>query len=326
MPALHSTPRRTSALLLLVAVTCMVAGFVAAARALPPGGGGRWALALLGAGAAVAASLAFVLERAQARRTAARSVELEHLSAELLRANRSKSEFLAAASHELRTPLNAIVGFTELLRDGTYGALAPRQAAAIGKVEDSATHLRRLVDQILDLARLAAGRMEVHREPVDVRDLLLSVATEMEPLVAERGLTLSLSVGPALPRLVTDPTQLRQVIVNLVGNAIKFTPTGSIQLRARQATAVGSPGPGAWVELQVADTGIGIASADQARVFDEFEQVHAGARGGSESRGVGLGLPISRRLARHLGGDLTLASASGEGSVFSLWLPIAPAP
>jgi signal transduction histidine kinase len=326
MSPLHAAPRRTSAFLLFVAVGCMVGGFVEAARALPAGGSGRWALALLGVGAAVAASLAFVLERAQARRTAERSEELEHLSAELLRANRAKSEFLAAASHELRTPLHAIVGFTELLRDGTYGALTARQAAAIARVEESATHLRRLVDQILDLARLAAGRMEIHREPVDVRDLLLSVATELEPLAAERGLVLTLGVGPALPRCVTDPSQFRQVIVNLVGNAIKFTPSGTIQLRARQAAAVGAPGPGAWLEVQVADSGIGIAAADQARVFDEFEQVDAGARTVSASRGVGLGLPISRRIARHLGGELTLASAPGEGSVFSLWLPVAPAP
>ncbi len=306
----------------------MVGGLVAASRALPVGGGGRVALAVLGSGAAIAAGLAFLLERAQARRAAARTMELEHLSAELLRANRSKSEFLAAASHELRTPLNAIVGFTELLREGTYGALTPRQLSAIEKVEGSATHLRRLVDQILDIARMAAGRMDVHREPVDVRGFLLSVATEMEPLASERGLTLSLNVGAALPRLDTDPRQLRQVVVNLMGNAIKFTPTGSIGLRARVAGAESGegPGPGSWVVIQVADTGIGIAPIDHGRVFDEFEQVHAGARGGSESRGVGLGLPISRRLARLLGGDLTLESAAGRGSVFSLWLPVAPAP
>ncbi len=332
MPDFPATPRRTSAVLLAVAVCGMVAGFVEAARALPAGGSGRLALGMLGGGAAVAALLAFVLERAQSRRARARSAELEQLSAELLRANRSKSEFLAAASHELRTPLHAIVGFTELLRDGTYGALTPRQLSVVSKVEDSATHLRRLVDQVLDLARLAAGRMELHREPVELRGFLLSVATEMEPLAGERGLSLSLNVGPGLPRIETDPTQLRQVIVNLVANAIKFTPQGSISLRARLAAPSAdpelssAPGPGAWVVLQVADTGIGIAPIDQARVFDEFEQVRAGARGGSESRGVGLGLPISRRLARHLGGDLTLESAEGKGSIFSLWLPVVPAP
>lgn len=310
----------------------MVGGFIEAARALPVGGSGRLALAILGGGAAVAALLAFLLERAQVRRARGRALELEQLSAELLRANRSKSEFLAAASHELRTPLHAIVGFTELLRDGAYGALTPRQLSVVARVEDSATHLRRLVDQVLDLARMAAGRLEQHREPVELRGFLLSVATEMEPLAAERGLALSLSVGPALPRIESDPTQLRQVIVNLVANAIKFTPQGSINLRARLATtgtdveASDAPGPGAWVVLQVADTGIGIAAIDQARVFDEFEQVNAGARGGSESRGVGLGLPISRRLARLLGGDLTLVSAVGQGSVFSLWLPVMPGP
>ena len=328
----HASPRRTPAVLLGLAVCGLVGGFVAAARALPAGGGGRFALALLGGAAAVAAFVAFGLERAQARRTAARSIELEHLSAELLRANRSKSEFLAAASHELRTPLHAIVGFSELLRDGAYGALTPRQQAAVSRVEGSATHLRHLVDQILDLARLAAGRMELYRESVDVRDFLLDVATEMEPLAVERGLGLSLSVGPGLPRLTTDPRQFRQVVVNLVANAIKFTPNGSIVLRARVVAAPGdpevmrAPGPGAWVLVQVVDTGIGIAPIDQLRVFDEFEQVHAGARGGSEARGVGLGLPISRRLARHLGGDLMLESAAGRGSAFSLWLPVQPAP
>ena len=323
-------PRRTSAVLLAIAVCGMVGGFVAAARALPTEGHGRLALAILGGGAAIAASLAFLLEQAQARRARARAHELEQLSAELLRANRSKSEFLAAASHELRTPLHAIVGFTELLRDGAYGALTPRQLSVVAQVEDSATHLRRLVDQVLDLARLAAGRMELHREPVEVRGFLLSVATDMEPLAAERGLALSLSVGPGLPRIHTDPTQLRQVIVNLIANAIKFTPHGSISLRTRVVTtgaeAESAPSPGVWLVLQVADTGIGIAPMDQARVFDEFEQVHAGARGGSEARGVGLGLPISRRLARLLGGELTLESAPGRGSVFSLWHPVTPGP
>ena len=328
----HAYPRRTPAVLLAIAVCCMVGGLVAAARALPPGGGGRLALAVLGSGAAVAAALAFLLQRAQGRRTAARSMELESLSAELLRANRSKSEFLAAASHELRTPLHAIVGFTELLRDGSYGALTPRQLSAVERVEGAATHLRRLVDQILDLARMAAGRMESFREGVDMRAFLLNVATEMEPLAAEKALTIALHVGPGLPRVETDPTQLRQVVVNLMANAIAFTSAGGISLRARLVTtgvdtsAAAAPGPGAWLVVQVADTGIGIAPIDQARIFDEFEQVHPGARGGSASRGVGLGLPISRRLARLLDGDLTLESAEGRGATFSLWLPVSGAP
>jgi signal transduction histidine kinase len=303
-----------------------------------------WALGLVTIGAV---TLAVSHERRLARRVAERSAELERLSAELLRANRAKSEFLANVSHELRTPLNAIVGFVDLMRDGVYGELSPRQVAPVDRIEASASHLRHLVDQILDLAKMTAGRLEVHTEPFDLRPFILEVATEVEPLANERGLILSLAVGPALPRLRTDPMHLRQVLVNLLGNAVKYTPEGGITLRARVvpdadvptsihrptpvATRIvdspvaraGTPnGAGGWVAIQVSDTGIGIAREDQERIFEEFEQVNAGPRGDSMRRGTGLGLAISRRLARLLGGDITLESELGKGSTFSVWLPV----
>src|SRR6476619_1126087 len=187
--------------------------------------------------------LALVLrhERRQARSLVERSKELERLSSELLRVNRMKSEFLANVSHELRTPLNAIVGFVDLLSEGVYGELAPRQVKPVERIEASANHLRHLVDQILDLAKMAAGRLDVHAETLDVRPFILDVASEMESLVNEKSLNLSLAMGAALPRIRTDPTHLRQILVNLIGNAVKYTDRGAIVVRTRvipQADAI----------------------------------------------------------------------------------------
>jgi signal transduction histidine kinase len=299
-----------------------------------------WTIGLLVLGAL---TYGLLHERRQALRITDRSTELERLSEELLRANRAKSEFLANVSHELRTPLNAIVGFADLLRDGVYGELAPRQAGPVNRIEASATHLRHLVDQVLDLAKMAAGRLEVHPELLDLRPFVFDVASEVEALVTEKGLSLSLAVGATLPRLRTDPTHLRQILINLLGNAVKYTVAGSVSVRARltgpraklPATGRGwgsdvptPPLPGSlsaeklYVTLQVVDTGIGVAEGDLERIFDEFEQVNAGPRGESMQRGTGLGLSISRRLARLIGGDLTLESEVGRGSTFTLWLPV----
>ncbi len=274
-------------------------------------------------------------ERKQARKLVERSKELERLSTELLRASRMKNEFLANVSHELRTPLNAIVGFVDLLREGVYGDLAPRQVKPVERIEASANHLRHLVDQILDLAKIAAGRLDVQTEVLDVRSFVLDVASDMESLVNEKNLTLSLAMGAALPRIRTDATHLRQILVNLIGNAVKYTDRGTIVVRTRMvprsdALTLGMPSSLSegddseemWLSVQVSDPGIGIATVDQERIFEEFEQVGAGPRADSPNRGTGLGLAISRRLARLLGGDISLVSDIGQGSTFFLWLPI----
>lgn len=301
----------------------------------------RLRLLLWSVGLATLTALVVTLlhERRQGGRLAERSQELERLSSELLRANRAKSEFLANVSHELRTPLNAIVGFVELLRDGVYGELAPRQVGPVDRIQSSANHLRHLVDQVLDIAKMAAGRLEVHSELVDLNPFVLNVASEVEALITERGLNLSIAVSRSLPRVRTDPTHLRQILTNLLGNAVKFTPSGGIAIRARlvnHPSELGSvpppvierptnPRPAMWIALQVADTGTGIALNDRERIFEEFEQVNAGPRGDSARRGTGLGLAISRRLARLLSGDLTVESDFGKGSTFTLWLPVAAA-
>jgi len=279
--------------------------------------------------------LALVLrhERRQARSLVERSKELERLSSELLRVNRMKSEFLANVSHELRTPLNAIVGFVDLLREGVYGELAPRQVKPVERIEASANHLRHLVDQVLDLAKMAAGRLEIHTETIDLRPFVLDVASEIESLVSEKGLSLSLVMGAALPKIRTDPTHLRQILMNLLGNAVKYTNEGSIVIRTRLVDSLPETNAApertlntehSWIGIQVIDTGIGIHHADQRRIFEEFEQVDAGPRGHSASRGTGLGLAISRRLATLLGGTVELESQPGKGSTFTLWLPVDP--
>lgn len=294
-----------------------------------------WVVGVLGI---LLLGLGVARERHQSQQVAARSSDIERLSIEALRANAMKSEFLANVSHELRTPLTAIVGFVEMLRDGVYGELAPRQIGPVDRIAASATHLRHLVDQILDIARIAAGRLEVSREVVSLRPYVLNIASELESLFNERSLRLSISVPTTLPRVRTDPTHLRHILVNLLGNAVKYTPSGGVAVRARLLTgsnplvrrtpddpvlAARAPsGNAPWIALQVVDTGVGVAERDRERIFDEFEQVNAGPRTDSVERGTGLGLAISRRLARSLGGDITVESQLGKGSTFTMWIPV----
>ena len=285
-------------------------------------------IALPALGAIAVLVMAVVLRRArrQAKSNAERSRELERLSSELIRSNRMKSEFLANVSHELRTPLNAIVGFIDLLREGVYGELSPRQAVPVERIEASANHLRILVDQVLDLAKIAAGKLDVQMETIALRPFLMDVTTEMESLANEKGLSLSLTLGAALPPLRADPTHLRQILINLIGNACKYTDFGVIAVRAAVSEETDSPrlrtAASRWLCISVTDSGPGIPLADQERIFEEFEQVDAGPRTHSERRGTGLGLPISRRLAEAMGGDVTLESEPGKGSTFTVWLPL----
>ena len=338
-------------------------GLAIAAAALPPADvatvdrfrTASWTLSVLAFGAL---AVGIIHGDRMRRRGATRAAELERLSAELIRANRAKSDFLANVSHELRTPLNAVVGFAELMQDGVYGELTPPQVGPVRRIATAATHLRHIVDQILDLAKIAAGRLEVQTESVALRPFVLDVAGAIEPLVQEKGLALSIGVPAALPRLRSDPLHVRQVLINLLGNAIKFTPAGGrvavraalVEARAGAppfaprapavdaATLIGirrllpgrapaAPATGnaavPWIALQVTDTGAGIDAADQRRVFDEFEQLGPRTGDGAD-RGSGLGLAISRRLAQLLGGDLTLESTPGQGSTFTLWLPVDP--
>ena len=351
-PSLARFSARKFSALLSVILLLMLAELFVADRGLrrlnDVTSGLRFAVWVIGLIAIALLGVAVIRARAQAIRLTERSAELERLYSEVARANTAKSEFLANISHELRTPLNAIVGFVELLKDGVYGDLSPRQIPPVDRIAASASHLRHLVDQVLDIAKIAAGRLEVHSETLVLRAFVLNIASELESLVSERGLSLSIAVGASLPRVRTDPTHLRHILVNLIGNAIKYTPSGGIAVRARFVSSgqvqtglpismarrttpedpvLASRAPDnrrAWIALQVIDTGVGIAAADQQRIFDEFEQVNAGPRGDSMQRGTGLGLAISRRLARLLGGDIAVESELGKGSSFTVWLPVHP--
>ena len=226
-------------------------------------------------------------------------------------ANRAKSKFLANMSHELRTPLNAIIGFTGIIKDGIVGSVNEEQAKQLGMVYRSAQHLLELINDILDLSKVEAGRVEVSTEVFPLAPLLEELQALMLPLANAKGLTLQ-QESTAPDSLMTDRSKLRQVLVNLLGNAIKFTETGSVTLSCQQV--------GTDIVFEVTDTGMGIASADQQRIFDTFEQANTSAE--REYEGTGLGLAISRRFIEMLNGEIGVArSVPGEGTTFYIRLP-----
>ena len=230
------------------------------------------------------------------------------------RANRSKSEFLANMSHELRTPLNAIIGFTGVLKDGMAGPVNEEQAKQLGMVYGSARHLLALINDILDLSKVEAGRVDIVSERFLLAPFLEEIHALMKPLASAKGLALRWE-SRCLESLVSDRGKLRQVLVNLLGNAIKFTETGSVTLSCRQVDGE--------VLIEVTDTGMGIAPADQARIFNTFEQADTSSE--REYEGTGLGLAICRRFVEMLGGSIRVVrSAPGEGSTFCVCLSAKP--
>ena len=227
-------------------------------------------------------------------------------------ANEAKSRFLASMSHELRTPLTAIIGYEELLADGITGPVTDPQRQQLGRIKASASHLLALIDEILTFARVEAGSEPTHIEPVNVASALEEAASLVAPLVGDRGLTLVVRAPLDRTSVRTDPQKLRQILVNLLSNAAKFTEKGTIVLAAVR--------DGREARFSVTDTGIGIAPEHVAHIFEPFWQVEQ--RATRRIQGTGLGLTVSRRLAQLLGGDLTVESAIGAGSTFSLRLPL----
>lgn len=227
-------------------------------------------------------------------------------------ANTAKSNFLAVMSHELRTPLSAIIGYEELLADGITGPVNDAQKHQLGRMKASAQHLLHLIDQILSYSRVDAGREVVQAEDVDANELAQDAATLVEPLAREQGLPLEVvATGYALP-MSTDSGKVRQILVNLLSNAVKFTPAGRVTLIVQHE--------GAAVRYVVRDTGIGIAAEHRDQIFDAFWQVEQPST--RRVGGTGLGLSVTRRLARLLGGDVVVESKVGEGSAFTVTLPL----
>lgn len=248
-------------------------------------------------------------------------VTVEHEArAEAEAANRSKSEFLAVMSHELRTPLNAIAGYADLLALGLYGDMSPLQRDVVERIRQNERHLLTLVNDVLGYARLETGRMTYAIADLEVGELLQTVEPLVAPLAEARGLALALGVPPPGCRVRADADKLRQVLVNLLGNAIKFTPRGGRVTLAVTEPAAEPPDAAGVVRFAVTDTGCGIPEALREPIFRPFVQGDASLA--REAGGAGLGLAISRSLVEAMGGRLELvASALGEGSEFAATLP-----
>lgn len=229
-------------------------------------------------------------------------------------ASEAKSMFIGHMSHELRTPLNALLGYANLIEEGMAGPVTPKQTQMLGRVKASALHLLELIEQILEFSRTEADEIEVRHEPVDAAALARDAAMLVEPLAQQKGLSFTLHVSDDPMELETDPRLFKQILINLLTNAVKFTDAGEIRLTLE--------GDAKDLLCTVQDTGIGIPQDQLQRIFEPFQQVDADGKRPTE--GTGLGLTVSQRLARMLGGDLTVQSKPGEGSRFTVHCPLRP--
>jgi signal transduction histidine kinase len=239
--------------------------------------------------------------------------EIEDKSRQIEAANRHKSEFLANMSHELRTPLNAIIGFSEVLGERLFGELNEKQAEYTDDILSSGRHLLSLINEILDLSKVEAGRMELEMAAFDLPLAIDNARTFVRERATKHGITLEVSVDERLGDYVGDERKIKQILLNLLSNAVKFTPEGGrIGIDARQSNGA--------VEISVTDTGIGISSEDQATIFEEFRQV--GSDYEHKSEGTGLGLTLAKKFVELHGGRIWVESEVGRGSKFTFTLPL----
>ena len=223
-------------------------------------------------------------------------------------------DFLANVSHELRTPLTAILGFAEVIASGMDGPVTPSQAADLATIQASSRHLLELIDDLLDVASIESGRIQLIREPVDLAELVRDTVEAIRPLAGEKGIELHLTAPPGVHQARVDPARYREIVLNLLSNAVKFTPSGGrVRVTLEPLDVRGEPS----LAVSVRDSGVGIAVTDQDRIFEKFVRI-----GGPAVPGTGLGLPIARELARLHGGDLVLESTVGLGSTFTATMPI----
>ena len=215
-------------------------------------------------------------------------------------------------SHELRTPLNAILGYTELMADGIYGELPEKTMGVLKRLESNGRHLLGLINDVLDLSKIEAGQLVLELSDYSLEDIAQTVRSTLEPLAADKKLAFKVEVAPKLPPGHGDGRRLAQVVINLVGNAIKFTDAGEVVIKATAAD--GS------FHLSVCDTGPGISAADQAKLFQEFQQADNAIT--RKKGGTGLGLAISKRIIEMHGGKIWVESRLGQGSTFAFTLPV----
>jgi signal transduction histidine kinase len=238
--------------------------------------------------------------------------EIEDKSRQLEEASQHKSQFLANMSHELRTPLNAILGYTELMADGAYGEPSEKMLGILKRLEANGRHLLGLINDVLDLSKIEAGQLELELSDYCVQDIAQTVRSTLEPLASDKKLAFKLDLAPNLPPGHGDGRRLTQVLINLVGNAIKFTDTGEVAIKAEANN-------GAF-HVSVRDTGPGISAADQAKLFQEFQQADNAIT--RKKGGTGLGLAISKRIIEMHGGRIWVESEPGRGSTFTFTLPV----
>ena len=243
---------------------------------------------------------------------AEQNARLQWSSKELEKANRLKSEFLASMSHELRTPINAIMGYTALLADRIYGDVNERQDEGLRRIKVSAEHLLALINDILDLAKIEAGKMPLHLSPVSLAGVVAEISQQIEPIVRRKALSFATDLPREIPAMVSDETKIKQILLNLLSNAVKFTHTGGVIVRVRTEDEM--------VRVDVQDSGIGILPEDLEEIWEDFRQVDQSRT--REFGGTGLGLSITRKLIQALGGAVRVESVYGEGSTFSVSLPL----
>jgi signal transduction histidine kinase len=238
--------------------------------------------------------------------------EIEDKSRQLEVASQHKSQFLANMSHELRTPLNAILGYAELMADGAYGEPSEKMVGILQRLEANGKHLLGLINDVLDLSKIEAGQLELELSDYCVQDIAQTVRSTLEPLAADKKLVFKVEMAPDLPPGHGDGRRLTQVLINLVGNAIKFTDAGEVAIKAEANN-------GSFC-VSVRDTGPGISAADQAKLFQEFQQADNAIT--RKKGGTGLGLAISKRIIEMHGGKIWVESQPGEGSTFTFTLPV----
>ncbi len=255
-----------------------------------------------------------ITERKQAEQEREHMIkEVQIANAKALEASRLKSEFLATMSHELRTPLNAVIGFSGILVEGMAGEIDEIARGMITGIYDSSQNLLRLINDVLDLSKIEAGRMELVVAPLSIAELVQQWQSQMEVIADQKGLPFDVSLDPAVPTMLYgDKDRIRRIVVNLLSNAFKFTGQGQVKLEVKWETD--------GLVIRVCDTGVGIPPHALNYIFDEFRQADSSSQ--RQFGGTGLGLAIVRRLCMMMGGNIQVTSKLGEGSVFTVNLPL----
>jgi signal transduction histidine kinase len=242
------------------------------------------------------------------------NIRLREAEAAAVQANEFKSRFITNLSHELRTPLSAIINFSFILSKDHLGTVTEEQRDYLTRIYGAGNLLLDIVNDLLDLAKIEAGQMELFLEPVDLEAISISVMTTVSGLITDNTIELHQDIEPGLKKITGDGTRIRQILLNLLGNAVKYTNEGSITLKISQKAD--------FVKVSITDTGLGIRPEDKDRIFEEFQQTEEAFA--LRKVGTGLGLPISKKFVELHGGDLWVESAYGRGSTFHFTLPVAP--